>query len=99
MATTSVSFSKQGDYYQSDNITATGNALVIQVLYEKSGGTILERSVDGTNFYEVLPALVAYGEKKLDCFETTIVNIVPGQIMRLRFSPDVVPTGINVLQA
>ena len=41
MATTSVSFSKEGDHYQSDNITATGNALVIQVLYEKSGGTIL----------------------------------------------------------
>lgn len=99
MAATSISFSKQEDHYQSDNITATGNSLVIQVLYEKSGGTILQRSIEGTNFVDVNPELVSYGEKGLECFETTLVNLVPGQVMRLRFLPDVVPTGIKVLQS
>ena len=48
MATTSVSFSKQGNSFVSDAITCESNMIAVQIKYDKSGGTVLERSVDGT---------------------------------------------------
>ena len=96
MAVTTVSFSKQGDNYLSDAIDVAGNAIAVQIKYEKSGGTALERSVDGTDYFPCA-SILSYGNST-EIFETNVSGLVPGTKLRIRFMPDVIPTQIKVLQ-
>lgn len=98
MVTTSVSFSKQGNSFVSDAIMCESNMIAVQIKYDKSGGTVLERSVDGTDWYRIKEPLLSYGSKGIPVFETNISGLVTGQKLRFVFSPDVIPTSIKLLK-
>lgn len=98
MAVSSVSFSKQGSVYVSDAITVTGNALALQVKYTTSGGTVLERSIDGTSWVVAAQPVLGQSETGVPVFEFNVTGLVTGQKLRLRFGEGVTPSAINVLQ-
>lgn len=98
MAVSSVSFSKQGNVYVSDAIDVTGNAVALQIKYTTSGGTVLERSIDGTTWVVAAQPLLSQSATGVPEFETNVTGLVTGQKLRVRFSEGVTPSSINVLQ-
>lgn len=98
MAVSSVSFSKQGNIYISDAIDVTGNAIALQIKYAKSGGTVLERSIDGTTWVTAAMPILASNSNGIPAIETNVTGLVTGQKLRIKFYKGVVPSAINVLQ-
>lgn len=97
MAVSSVSFSKEGNVYVSDAIEVTGNALVLQIKFARSGGAVLERSIDGTSWVSADSPMVGQNDST-KIYETNVSGLVVGQKLRVRFYGGGIPQEINVLQ-
>lgn len=95
MATTEIGFKKEGNYYYSNPITATGDSMAVQVKMGTPGGIAVQRSITGKDWTRVDSVAPYYSEA--DAVEFNVSGMVPGQQIRLQFGKGV-PETITVLQ-
>lgn len=91
-----INFSLVNGHYESDAIIAGKDNMVIHLKFQKSGLTMVDRSIDGTDWYRD-GALVTSGYTHRTNFETTICGVTEGQQIKLIFGEGVIPTNIQIL--